>query len=314
MDFKTAETLFAKARVPANGKPLCNNTRLFRRGEDCYAVRFHDTDVVTLWRDGRVTLDTGGWTTMSTKDRISSFGPVRVDSERGTWYISHDKQREHAERKARKEFGLPAKGSIWEVSDSDFPYRKFYSRVNELARVPFTDGITFDKRGKPLNGITPARWQKHLRDKAAMTKRIQTYCTAFNRALATEGLPMPSGGDCWYCLMIDEDGKTWGDHGSHDHLLGHMDENYFVPSLAVNALRAKGYSDTGIYMFLCMDPENNNMGGANSRYRASDGSMGGNVVRRALRDYLFDRLLPKPPGPNEDVRRPLRDRKGVCDF
>lgn len=305
--FKHYGELFAKTRVPAAGKPLCNNTRLFRRADDCYAVRLHDTDVVTVFANGTIALNTGGWYTMTTKDRITSYAPVRIVSDRGVWYVEHNITLQRADAKARKEFGLPNRHEMRYVSFENDPHynqhKAFYKRVSELSRVPYFDGIMFGPGGRCLNGVQPAQWRKYLRERDAMTKRVQDYCTKFNRALA-KGIPMPGPGDCWFCSMIGGD--------NHHHLLGHMDEDYFVPSLAVNAIRAKGYSDAGVYIHLCMDPDNDTMGGP--RYRTNDGSMGGNTVRRALRDYLFDRLLPTPPSPHGEQRAPVREVKGVCDY
>ena len=39
-----------------------------------YAVRYHKTDVVTFKADGRVIINTGGWDTRTTRDRIRSCG------------------------------------------------------------------------------------------------------------------------------------------------------------------------------------------------------------------------------------------------
>lgn len=86
MTHAEAASLFATARNPEAGKPLQNNTRLFKRGED-YAVRLHSTDVVTIHADGSYTLDTGGWRTVTTKDRINGYAPVRLGQDKGVWEI-----------------------------------------------------------------------------------------------------------------------------------------------------------------------------------------------------------------------------------
>lgn len=67
-------------------KRLQNNTYLERRGED-FAVRLHYTDVVTIHADGTFTLRTGGWETVTTKDRINGYGPARVYSQNSTLAI-----------------------------------------------------------------------------------------------------------------------------------------------------------------------------------------------------------------------------------
>ena len=73
------------------GARLENNTRLVQRehhGIECYAVKLHNTDIVTYFPNGLVMLNTGGWYTVTTKRRINKYydGPdiVQVNYE---WYI-----------------------------------------------------------------------------------------------------------------------------------------------------------------------------------------------------------------------------------
>src|SRR3954471_5754607 len=88
-DFKWAESTLATARRQQAGKPLQNNTRLFQRSEDSYAVRLHNTDVITFNSDGTYALRSGGYHTITTMDRIRNYAPVRqtLFSERGQWYV-----------------------------------------------------------------------------------------------------------------------------------------------------------------------------------------------------------------------------------
>jgi len=51
-------------------KKYANNTYIQRRGENI-AMLYHDTDVVTWYPDGDVILDSGGWHTITTKERIN---------------------------------------------------------------------------------------------------------------------------------------------------------------------------------------------------------------------------------------------------
>lgn len=78
--------------------PLMANTVLIRvdvpviggNTERRYVVRYHRTNIVVFHPDGRVTLNTDGYRTVSTKQRINAclFGRgVRVCTERRTWYI-----------------------------------------------------------------------------------------------------------------------------------------------------------------------------------------------------------------------------------
>lgn len=69
-----------------------HNTILQRdpRGQTgAIAVRYHTTDVVTLTADGWLEMNTGGWHTVTTWQRINALlpGPWRVGSDRGTPWL-----------------------------------------------------------------------------------------------------------------------------------------------------------------------------------------------------------------------------------
>lgn len=63
---------------------LDHNTTLERRGDDRIAVRLHQTDIVTF-APTFTELDSGGWHTRTTMDRMSQFGPVRIDGRNPHW-------------------------------------------------------------------------------------------------------------------------------------------------------------------------------------------------------------------------------------
>jgi hypothetical protein len=62
-----------------------NNTYLenFHLG---IAVRLHDTRIVVFHEDGQITLHTGGFRTVTTKDRINQFIKGRVYQQNFKWY------------------------------------------------------------------------------------------------------------------------------------------------------------------------------------------------------------------------------------
>lgn len=72
-----------------NERKLANNTYAVRRG-DAIAIRLHKTDVL-LWHEDRVTVSffTGGWFTVTTKDRLNAFGPDgwNVWADRSIWSL-----------------------------------------------------------------------------------------------------------------------------------------------------------------------------------------------------------------------------------
>lgn len=151
-------------------------------------------------------------------------------------------------------------------------------------RVTFEDGmeITAEGYAKRPDLKQVAREQRKLKAIERKKARINKFVQGMVDALEA-GLPMPSGGDCWGCCFRAEDRSV--EPMGVDHLDEHIRERYYVPSMFVNALREVGYKDAGIYMWLDMNPEANTMGG---RGRAVSPT-----VTRALRSYLYNRLVPE---------------------
>jgi hypothetical protein len=65
---------------------LANNTYAERRGE-AIAIRLHATDILTFNPDGSIVANTGGWKTLTTKDRFNQFLPVRIWQKAGRWFL-----------------------------------------------------------------------------------------------------------------------------------------------------------------------------------------------------------------------------------
>ena len=77
-----------------------------------------------------------------------------------------------------------------------------------------------------------------------LLKLISGYCKEIRNM---EELPVPSPGDCWFCSMRSQDGKSMGDSfNDKDHLLNHLKEKYVHGSLIVNALEWAGYDNPSI--------------------------------------------------------------------
>ena len=90
MNYKDAdEKLQGRCR---ERRKLANNTYLERRSLGEIAVRLHSTDILTFHEDGRVVLNSGGWTTVTTKDRMNRYLPDgwHVWSERSQWLIARN--------------------------------------------------------------------------------------------------------------------------------------------------------------------------------------------------------------------------------
>jgi hypothetical protein len=84
---------YAEAVAVLKGKirtRLGNNTYLELSDSDpvhgFIGVRLHDTYVVRFWADGQVTLHTGGYRTVTTKERINQFINGRVYAKNYQWF------------------------------------------------------------------------------------------------------------------------------------------------------------------------------------------------------------------------------------
>lgn len=179
-------------------KVLGNNTTLERRDNGTIAVHLHNTDVVTFYPDNRVSLTSGGFQTVTTKDRLNNYSGHRVYSVNGVWLVDG---------------------------------------------IPFHDGITFGPRGgKPENAANPKTVNKA---KKSLDKKVRAYIQGYCQNALQNGLEAPGNGDCWACLFTADtisDLATTEPMGM-DHLLSHMEEKYYVPSLLWKAIHTHGYKN-----------------------------------------------------------------------
>ena len=174
-----------------------NNTYLERRGEDI-ALRLHNTDIITFHPNGDTTLDTGGWTTVTTKARMNEFMPAGwyISQSKGQWYI-----------------GL-------------LPHTSEPSKDVAL----YADGCVLHSNGT----VSGAESLEAVKERIALRKQVAKYAKDYIKAFRAGKVPKPSNGDCWGCLMVDaKTGKTA--FRGEDHILSHLKEKYYVPSLLVRA-------------------------------------------------------------------------------
>lgn len=202
-------SIYENARALLNGREsekIDNNTyaRLdvtdVDNAQPSVVIKLHATDIVTVMADGTITLDSGGWRTPTTKDRMNNIlrkvgCDYQVSQDKSIWYISKD----------------------WRG-----------------AQYVYADDMTI--KDDVLDGVG------NVADNTARLKQIKKYVDGYMSALFTNELNAPSTGDCWYCAMRTEDGKTLGDVTNNNHILSHLDEMYFAPSLLVNASEMYGIS------------------------------------------------------------------------
>jgi len=68
-------------------KKLENNTYLDTLEAGNFGVKLHNTYIVIVSPDETYELNSGGYRTVTTKDRINKYAPVRIWQERGIWYL-----------------------------------------------------------------------------------------------------------------------------------------------------------------------------------------------------------------------------------
>lgn len=207
-------------RIERPGKTrrkVANNTYLERRSADAIALRLHATDVLTYDAEG-ITYRTGGWQTVTTKERLNRFGPVGIYSTDRVWYV----------------YLMPRD---WN------------------AKTPYFEGMRVTYDGHTiLNPDDAPDFATVKHERKETEKAIRSYIDLCMGTLAA-GMSAPSGGDCWYCAMHTvEDGTSLGDtFHDHEHIRSHMAEGYVVPSLLWNAVAEKGYPIPALILGLSED-------------------------------------------------------------
>jgi len=182
-------------------KIINNNTVWYKLKDGTTKIRLHLTDIVTRQNSGDIILNSGGWKTITTKDRLNSFlQPLGfyISQQNSVWYIKKDGK------------------------DTNYI---------------FNDGMIITNNGDIKN--TTIKNEKKTED---LKKKVNEYVKNYVNLLVNRKLPQPTNGDCWYCLMKTEDGRTLGDVSSSDHMLNHLKEKYYVPSILANAVEEFGMS------------------------------------------------------------------------
>jgi hypothetical protein len=174
-----------------------------RRPDGVLAVRMYETDVVTYFPDGRVQLSSGGWKTVTTKERINNHIPTGnyVSQERGVWYL---------------------RIGGWQTGTS----------------YVFADGMTIMPDGS-IVGAEPKTASSKF---AKLRRQAAGYAKDFVEALHAGKIGLPGTSDCFYCGMSEVGtGKNLGEL-NHDgeHIRTHIEERYYVPSLLINAIKMFG--------------------------------------------------------------------------
>lgn len=194
-------------------KKVANNTYLVPV-EGGIAVKLHQTNVVTFHSDGNVTLNSGGWRTVTTKERINRYSPARVYSEGGVWFVYYK---------------------------DDYGSQTYQPDDCTDHRATFFDGITVDSKGIPL---VKDSGEEVLAAKRRLDRMIRRYINGYaSHVLERGNIEAPGLGDCLMCQAGHPENEN---PLGLEHLISHMEEGYYVPSLLWAAIRSRRYTNSSV--------------------------------------------------------------------
>lgn len=209
MNYKNAKEILATARNPSLGKPIDNNTRIMEIEPGIYNVVLHQTAVITFYPDGFIRLDSGGWRTSTTKDRMNKYqDQVWINQDRGIWYVNSRNDR----------FG---KSSL------------FYDNMIIRDGNPVT----------PMNPVDDEKLKKKM--DRIVRQYIKGYTEHNSHELKKPSLGdcmicQMNGGS-----KDTHNDVPFHEVFGVDHYLCHFEEKYYPASLLWNAIKEKSYGDPG---------------------------------------------------------------------
>lgn len=76
-----------KGKSSASKRKIGNNTYAEIQPDGSVTIRLHSTNVVTIFPDDAVKINSGGWRTSTNKNRINKYSPVKVCQRNHQWYF-----------------------------------------------------------------------------------------------------------------------------------------------------------------------------------------------------------------------------------
>lgn len=203
MKFQEAVNLLSKGRM--GKKKVGRNTYLHRTPSGNVAVKFHETDIVTIEPDNTYTLNSGGWRTSTTKARIKKFSPARLAQEKGLWYLYTGQGRVIFQDGIKvNSKGKPIKIERDNTAEIEGKKRKLDKMVRDY-----------------INGFAA-----YLLERGELQRPTDGDCWhCFTK----------NGGN----VLDLKDSEPMGGQ----HLLMHFEEKYYVPSLLWKAIQSRGYNN-----------------------------------------------------------------------
>ncbi|MFA4971501.1 MAG: hypothetical protein WC683_02730 [bacterium] len=201
-------TLLMSRGKPVTTRKLSENTSVCLNAGNI-ELHLFGSKIAVFRKSGGMIISSCGFKTATTKGRLNALMPagLAIYTDAGIWYVKMYKPGEYP-------WASPGKAYV------------------------FTDGMTVTESGK-VKGA-PLATDKKTRSDIKLKKRARKFVSDYMDALFALKVPKPSGADCWACLMKDKSGKPVLDGDPKSHILGHMEEPYYVPSMLMNAINEAG--------------------------------------------------------------------------
>ena len=189
-----------------SSKKLARNTASYRLTDGTECIKYHDTVVVKKSPDGVITLNCGGWKSITTKERISEYGGVQISQKNGVWYMPD--------------------GSA------------FYDGI-QVRIAPSIEPGEYHRR------VTIVSEVKQSNDTVikTMKKRITKYVALITKDNLPAP---QSEDCWFCLMKTEKGQSLGDSANDTDHLLSHLDEGYVVGSLICNAMKENGLTDEQI--------------------------------------------------------------------
>jgi len=242
--------IYAAVLAWMDGKNKCKvagRTYAHLRDDGSIDVVLYETTIVTYRKNGDIVLCSDGHRTMTTKDMINML--------------------------------LPPSWSVWTHVGVWYIGKGNRYEQNVLKPCAFADGVTIQKNGKITGAGSIKEAEKLARD---VTKYVNDYMDA----LFAGKVPAPSGGDCWMCCLKTDDGTTLGEKAHDDHILGHITDKYYVPSLLARAVESFNVYDPDRNVLVLFWGDESNRARAAAYVREHDKARARKRLTVALRRYI----------------------------
>lgn len=179
---------------------ILGNKKSKKLKNNTYLIRTDNDIVIKLHNTNIITFKSNG-------DIILTSGNWRTQ-------VTKDRINEYADG-----FVLTIKNGIWILCKGNNKYI-------------FEDGIVVSDK---INGklLTEDYTKEHNK----LKNKISNYIDNYIDELLKGNIKQPTNGDCWYCIMKNEKGVPLGELTDSNHINSHIEENYFVPSLLLNAIK-----------------------------------------------------------------------------